>query len=105
MNTTVFPTLFAAANLSGCLGARLGNVRNGLEGIVKNVVLDSWDKLDQYRAPDANIQLDRGPVDWDEIGRATARAKNNGELTGGGLAHGFHFPSDPLFERLHQRND
>lgn len=64
---------------------------DGLEGIVTNEVLDSWDKLAQYKAPDANIQLDRGPANWDKVERAIRGAKEKGELTGGGLAHGFLF--------------
>jgi uroporphyrinogen decarboxylase len=64
---------------------------SGMEGIVKNQVLDRWEKLDQYHAPDANIVLDRRPAEWDRVKEAVARAKKNGELTTAALAHGFLF--------------
>lgn len=64
---------------------------NGIEGVVTNEVLDSWDQLAQYHAPDANRQLDRGPVDWQDVARSMAHMKANGELTAGGVAHGFLF--------------
>jgi uroporphyrinogen decarboxylase len=64
---------------------------NGIEGIVKNEVLDNWDKLDHYRVPNAETQLDRSPVDWREVARTIKQSKDKGELTIGSVAHGFLF--------------
>jgi hypothetical protein len=64
---------------------------NGIEGVVQNAVLDSWDKLETYRVPDANKQLDRGPVNWADVAANIERKKAQGELTSGGVAHGFLF--------------
>lgn len=62
---------------------------NGLEGVVVENPLADWSKLADYRAPDAEVLLDRGPVDWEAVARNTAAAKTAGNLTAGGLAHGF----------------
>lgn len=64
---------------------------NGIEGVVTNAVLDDWAKLDAYRAPDANVLLDRGPVDWERVAEGIARTKAEGGLAAGGVAHGFLF--------------
>lgn len=64
---------------------------DGIEGVVKNEVMDTWDKLEGYRPPDADVQLDRGPADWRSVAAAVARARADGELTAGSVAHGFLF--------------
>jgi len=62
---------------------------NGLEGCFTDCPLDDWDKLAAYQPPDANVQLDRGPVDWAATAQSMAAAKAAGHLTQGYLAHGF----------------
>lgn len=62
---------------------------NGLEGVVVHCPLADWDALATYEAPAPSHQLDRGPVDWEQIRRNTVAAKAAGHLTAGNLAHGF----------------
>lgn len=62
---------------------------NGLEGCFTNCPLADWSNLATYQPPDANVKLDRAPVDWPALQRATAAAKTAGHLTQGYLAHGF----------------
>ena len=62
---------------------------NGIEGVAVEHPLADWEALETYTPPDAMAQLDRGPVDWAAIRRSTARAKQAGSLTSGGLAHGY----------------
>ncbi len=64
---------------------------NGIEGVVTEAPLPSWDAWDTWHAPDALTTADRGPVDWKAIGREMAEAKARGDLTSGGVPHGFHF--------------
>jgi len=64
---------------------------NGIEGVVVEAPLDPWENWDSWQAPDPLKTADRGPVDWDEIRRETADKKQRGDLTGGGLPHGFLF--------------
>ena len=64
---------------------------NGIEGQVEVHPLDDWSKLDSYRAPDPMAQGDRGPVDYGQHRRDIERAREQGRLTSGGVAHGFLF--------------
>jgi hypothetical protein len=64
---------------------------DGIEGVVTNEVLDDWEKLAAYQAPDANVQFDRGPANWQEIAESIKSNKKNGQLTAGSVAHGFLF--------------
>lgn len=64
---------------------------NGIEGVVTESPLDDWSKLDGYVPPDPMTQLDRGPVNWEQVRMQMERAKAEGRLTTGHLAHGFLF--------------
>ena len=64
---------------------------DGIEGVVREHPLESWDAFDAWQAPDPMTTADRGPMDWAEERRKTETAKANGELTWGGLPHGFFF--------------
>lgn len=64
---------------------------NGIEGNVIKFPLDDWSKFDNYKAPDPSVTADRGPVDWDAIKTWINNQKANGELTVGGVPHGFLF--------------
>lgn len=64
---------------------------DGLEGVVVEHPLADWEALDTWRAPDPLVTGDRGPVDWEQTRGQVAAAKDRGDLTAGGLAHGFIF--------------
>ena len=64
---------------------------NGIEGVVTEAPLDTWEKWDSWRAPDPLKTADRGPVDWAEIRRDMEARRAQGELCEGGLPHGFFF--------------
>ena len=64
---------------------------NGLEGQVEEHPLADWSALESYRAPDPATQADRGPADWEQRRRDLERARQEGRLTSGGVAHGFLF--------------
>jgi len=64
---------------------------NGIEGVVTEAPLADWAQWDQWQAPDALTTADRGPADWDAVRRRVQEAKAKGELTTGGLPHGFLF--------------
>ena len=61
----------------------------GLEGVVSGHPLADWSALDGWQAPDALVQLDRSPADWEGARRGIERARAAGALTSGGTAHGF----------------
>ncbi len=63
----------------------------GIEGVVTDSPLKSWDDLETWEAPDPLVTGDRGPVDWDATRAGVAKAKENGALTMGGVPHGFMF--------------
>ncbi len=64
---------------------------DGIVGIVVEHPISSWDKLDSYIPPDAEVQWDRGPADWDGAKRSAERARAEGKLVTGGFPHGFLF--------------
>jgi uroporphyrinogen decarboxylase len=64
---------------------------NGLEGTVCNSPLDDWKKLSSYQVPDANVQADRGPINWEQVTASIESARSAGGLTFGALPHGFLF--------------
>jgi hypothetical protein len=64
---------------------------DGIEGQVVRHPLDDWSQLDAYQVPDPLVAADRGPADWEAARRRIAEAKARGDLTSGGLAHGFLF--------------
>ncbi|HOJ34295.1 MAG TPA: uroporphyrinogen decarboxylase family protein [Candidatus Hydrogenedentes bacterium] len=64
---------------------------NGIEGVVKESPLSDWANWDNWRAPNPLETADRGPVDWGQRRRDIEAAKQRGDLTSGGLPHGFFF--------------
>lgn len=64
---------------------------NGIEGVVIEAPLESWDNWDAWRAPNPLERGDRGPADWEQTRRTIQAAKARGDLTAGGLPHGFFF--------------
>ena len=64
---------------------------DGLEGVVTRHPLADWDAMETWQPPDPLLTGDRGPVDWEARRRAVAAARQRGELTSGGVPHGFLF--------------
>ena len=64
---------------------------DGIEGVVVEHPLADWSALESWRPPDPLLTADRGPVDWDRTRRNVEQAKARGDLTSGGLPHGFLF--------------
>lgn len=64
---------------------------NGIEGVVTGAPLESWDAWTSWTAPDPRRTADRGPIDWDAIRRENEAARARGDLTSGGVPHGFFF--------------
>jgi uroporphyrinogen decarboxylase len=64
---------------------------DGIEGVVINSLLAEWDDLASYEAPDPVQTGDRGPVDWEANRRSIEGKRARGELTSGGVPHGYLF--------------
>jgi uroporphyrinogen-III decarboxylase len=64
---------------------------DGIEGVVAEHPLADWGALDSYTPPDPMVEADRGPANWDAARERVERARANGKLTSGGVAHGFLF--------------
>ena len=64
---------------------------NGIEGVVTEWPLSSWDNWERWSAPDPLETADRGPVDWAAIGRDMRARRARGDLAEGSLPHGFFF--------------
>lgn len=64
---------------------------NGLEGIVKNAPLSSWEDFKSYSIPDPDIQADRSPRDWEKEKKQIEIKHLEGDITSGSLSHGFLF--------------
>lgn len=65
---------------------------HGIEGAVIDPPLDDWSKFDDYKAPDSDIWHDRGGRrNWELELKHIENAKKRGDLTSGGLVHGFLF--------------
>lgn len=65
------------------------NAWSGLEGQVKMHPLADDAAIAAYRPPDPMTQDERSPVDWQRRRRDIERARAEGRLTTGGVAHGF----------------
>jgi len=85
------PAYTAGQRYTDAWGCVWDNAISGLEGVVAEHPLADWDAFDLYVAPDAEHQLDRGPVDWTATEKALTAAREAGHLTSGGVAHGFLF--------------
>jgi len=81
----------AGANFRDAWGCLWEANVTGLEGQVIESPLENWDSSDTWRAPDPLLTADRGPVDWDGIRKDIEARRVKGELTSGGLPHGFFF--------------
>ena len=64
---------------------------DGLEGVVTGHPLADWDAFEGWAPPDPLQTADRGPVDWEGTRQRIAAAKQRGDLTSGGVPHGFLF--------------
>ncbi len=64
---------------------------DGIEGVVEEHPLADWSKLDSYTPPDPMVQADRGPAHWEAARERVERARAKGQLTSGGVPHGFFF--------------
>jgi len=62
---------------------------NGLTGVAVEHPLDDWSKLKDWRPPDPMKDGKFGPVHWEKIRENVAAAKARGDLTSGGVDHGF----------------
>lgn len=85
------PANTVGADFVDAWGCTWRTSRNGIEGVVIKGPLASWDDYAGYQVPDPMIQADRGPADWDAVGQAIRQCGAEGNLTFGGLAHGFLF--------------
>jgi hypothetical protein len=65
------------------------NTWGGLEGQVVEHPLAEWSALERYQLPDPLVTADRGPADWPGDRDRIAEAREQGNLTIGGLPHGF----------------
>jgi uroporphyrinogen decarboxylase len=65
------------------------NTWGGLEGQVVEHPLADWSALAHWRPPDPLVTGDRGPADWAAQRERVAACRRAGELTSGGVPHGF----------------
>jgi len=64
---------------------------NGITGVVSGHPLEDWSKLDEWQPPAPMKTSDYAPMDWEAKRASIVAAKARGDLTSGGLAHGFFF--------------
>jgi len=64
---------------------------DGIEGVVVEHPLADWANWDTWKPADPMTQCDRGPRDWDATRKEILAKKERGDLTEGGLPHGFFF--------------
>ncbi len=64
---------------------------DGIEGVVINAPLAHWNDFDAYTAPDPLVTADRAPANWDAVRRNVVAQRERGQLTSGGVPHGFLF--------------
>lgn len=62
---------------------------DGLQGQVVEHPLDDWARLEGFQPPDPMKYSDFEELDWPKFRRHVARKKTKGELTCGGLSHGY----------------
>ena len=71
------------------------NIQCGIIGQVVEHPLADWGALDNLTPPDPSRENDFGDQDWVQIARDVKTAKEAGDVTWGGISHGF------LFQRLY----
>jgi len=64
---------------------------DGITGTVTGHPLSDWSAFDTYQAPDPEVCMGIGPIDWEAERKRIALAKEQGQLTSGGLRHGHTF--------------
>jgi hypothetical protein len=64
---------------------------DGITGTVTHHPLADWSDFKNYSAPDPNICMGIGPIDWNQVAANIDRAKEKGKLVRGGLRHGHTF--------------
>ena len=72
-------------------GCRWETSQNGIEGVVRNAPLEDWANFEKYKIPDANVQWDRAPANWDAVKRSADISRSNGLPVMGSVPHGFLF--------------
>jgi len=85
------PAHRAGQTFKDAWGCTWGSSIDGIEGVVIEFPLVDWDSFDLWRAPDPLETGDRGPVNWQATREGVQAAKARGDLTMGGLPHGFMF--------------
>lgn len=64
---------------------------DGITGIVDRHPLADWEALERFTPPDPAAQDALGPIDWEATRRRLAERRGRGQLTSGGVEHGFLF--------------
>jgi uroporphyrinogen decarboxylase len=65
------------------------NASPGVVGLVLGHPLESWDDFDEYEPPDPREFDHLSPIDWDGRLETLRGQKERGQLTQGGITHGF----------------
>jgi len=79
----------AAETFTDSWGCVWESAVDGLEGQVLECPLSDWEALERYKIPDPLVQADRAPADWEGTRKGIEQARANGDLTSGGVPHGF----------------
>lgn len=64
---------------------------NGITGAVVKRALADWASFPAYAPPSPKEHDGWGPINWDDIGKRVAAAREKGKLATGGLRHGHTF--------------
>lgn len=64
---------------------------DGIVGTVTKHPLENWENFEDYTSPDPDEDFRFGPARWDQIARASRKAKARGRLANDGLQHGHTF--------------
>jgi len=64
---------------------------DGITGTVTRHPLADWSAFKNYKAPDPNICMGIGPIDWNTVKMEIEEQKKKGEIIYGGLRHGHTF--------------
>ncbi|MFH1904509.1 MAG: uroporphyrinogen decarboxylase family protein [bacterium] len=64
---------------------------DGITGTVTRHPLADWSDFKNYSAPDPDICMGIGPIDWNQVAADLDKAKEKGELLRGKLRHGHTF--------------
>ena len=72
----------------GCLWE---TTEDGITGTVTHHPIADWSAFETYSAPDPEVCMGIGPIDWKQVAIDINRAKKRRELLRGGLRHGHTF--------------